>query len=403
MRPKAPTGETESLNGLLDTMTNVIGVLILMLLASSLTVHQVARTIEKKSTLINKPKTDQISEARLEGARLEKSLAELQSLVMDLESARPSNEDANSLAEAQKSIANRLRDTQLASYTPDSIQANLRTAEQRLASMQAAVALQSEILAQYRASHLVRAPGVAPKPKTRIARVPDPIPPPANSQPVTFLCRYGHVAAYNESKLETLLKQGYAAAIGQEGAQGLPPVELYQKVEAYFAATPIGQDGFRWQVHAEYDTDAQSAKSFIQLRANLKWTDSGLGEGLEKIEVTNSAYRQELQGLSLKTNYLRFLVWPDSFAEYVVAREIADASGWSSGWQPQDVDGIEFIIARTAIKTQSTWEVPRVAKISRRPVVSLYPAGVGVGMGGGGGGGAGGGGGFGGGAGGSID
>ncbi|HOX57119.1 MAG TPA: hypothetical protein P5205_08240 [Candidatus Paceibacterota bacterium] len=381
-RRKAPTGESESLNGLLDTMTNVIGVLILMLLASFLSVKEVTRIVEKKSAMFTRTKGEQVSEMRMEAATLDQSLAALRSEAANLavpvfiENEREATASAREALNRGNGMAG-----ELVGLEPQTMLADLRTAQARLALLQEEAALQERTLSDLRRSSVGSA---APKPKTKIARVPDPVPAPKDSEGNVILCRYGRVLLYNEKRMEAALREAFNTATGGGNAKSMTALELYRKVQAYFDANEVGGDGLRWRMSVEYDSEEATARGYVQLRASVEWVRESLGETLEQIQQKGSGYQGLLRSLSPRANYLKFLVWPDSFAEYAVAREIADSFQFSSGWIPQQGGGMDVVMARTVQKTQSPLEVPRVAQ---RPQYH-GPGLVHIGLGGGGGGGA---------------
>ena len=62
------------------------------------------------------------------------------------------------------------------------------------------------------------------------------------------------------------------------------------------------------------------------------------GESKEEIVLPRSAYLQVLDKLDPKQDYLAFIVRPDSFSGFRVAREQAWAKGFEVGWEPHKTE-----------------------------------------------------------------
>jgi hypothetical protein len=59
------------------------------------------------------------------------------------------------------------------------------------------------------------------------------------------------------------------------------------------------------------------------------------GESVDEILALGSEYREVIARIDRRRFYIRFLVWPDSFAAYIAARRIAGDEGLPAGWEPQ--------------------------------------------------------------------
>jgi hypothetical protein len=188
-----------------------------------------------------------------------------------------------------------------------------------------------------------------------------------------FLCRNGRVKFYDADQMRMLLKIGYEAAAPSDQAKSSPPNDLYPKIASYFDTHETGVDGFRWRLSAEYDSDQSAGKTYLQLRASMVWTKPDMGDSLDRIEQKTSGYQAILQNISPTTNYLWFLVWPDSFAEHEVARDVANDYGFSAGWAPQVGGEMDFLMARATITTQSPLEVPALARQTQHHYIPTTP------------------------------
>jgi len=63
------------------------------------------------------------------------------------------------------------------------------------------------------------------------------------------------------------------------------------------------------------------------------------GETAEQIRSSTSHFQTFVKRLDPQQYYLRFLVWPDSFAAYLTARSVAQDRGLPAGWDPQTGQG----------------------------------------------------------------
>ncbi|MGK7934472.1 MAG: hypothetical protein AB4206_01475 [Xenococcaceae cyanobacterium] len=62
------------------------------------------------------------------------------------------------------------------------------------------------------------------------------------------------------------------------------------------------------------------------------------GESKEELVLPQSSYLQVLEKLDPKKDYLAFIVRPDSFSSFRVAREEAWAKGFDVGWEPHKTE-----------------------------------------------------------------
>ncbi len=62
------------------------------------------------------------------------------------------------------------------------------------------------------------------------------------------------------------------------------------------------------------------------------------GETETQFSQSNSDFKQTLRQLNPNENYLAFIVRPDSFTSFRVAREIAWEQGFDVGWEPHNIE-----------------------------------------------------------------
>lgn len=67
---------------------------------------------------------------------------------------------------------------------------------------------------------------------------------------------------------------------------------------------------------------------------------SGLGENSRELKQNNSKFTQTLKGLNPNSNYIAFIVRPDSFETFRAARQQAWNLGYDVGWEPFPQDRV---------------------------------------------------------------
>jgi hypothetical protein len=86
------------------------------------------------------------------------------------------------------------------------------------------------------------------------------------------------------------------------------------------------------------DTDYYSAR-FIELNALIYEPKNNVqGESIEELSEDKSNFQQLLNSLDKRENYLAFIVRPDSFNGFRMARKKALEAGFDVGWEPSETD-----------------------------------------------------------------
>jgi hypothetical protein len=160
--------------------------------------------------------------------------------------------------------------------------------------------------------------------RPKIARLPDPRPPPAGATEMAFFVRYGRVQAIDVEKLKKLLSLGISQALGDD--RGVLEDDK-PFLENYFAKIFVGDDSFRWTFRQE------GRRSFF---ADIGWRTPEQGEGLFELRAGAPALRARLRDGSPSRQFVRFYVWADSFETYLEARYIAESLGYDVGWMAVD-------------------------------------------------------------------
>jgi hypothetical protein len=79
--------------------------------------------------------------------------------------------------------------------------------------------------------------------------------------------------------------------------------------------------------------------TFVDLNAVMyEPRSSNVGESIKELAQKNSEFSQVLSKLNSQTDYLAFIVRPDSFPAFRAARKQAWTAGFDVGWEPQTSD-----------------------------------------------------------------
>lgn len=301
-RRKSAAGAGEvSLDSLLDTMANVVGILVLLLIVVQVSV---GGALERIWGDVEKPTPAQLEAAqeqwRLVSQELEQKQARWQALGMPARG----DDDEEKLARARARL--------------DELELAIAAAKGELTRV--AVELEDG--------------GSKPFETERVVRLPDPRPPPRDATEVNYFCRYGHMNSADFAQIFGALRQGFAEATGAQPWDREVPVSELPRLASFFASRRIGHGVYRWDVRPDANN--------MRLEFILRWADPQAGLTVKDLEEPHSRYALRLQTLDPDDHYLLFYVWSDSFDLYLQARRIAEEAGFRVGWRawPADLDPV---------------------------------------------------------------
>ncbi|NCO74749.1 MAG: hypothetical protein GW856_05815 [Cyanobacteria bacterium] len=164
-----------------------------------------------------------------------------------------------------------------------------------------------------------------------------------NKQPLFFEVRNNKIFSLNDPKLDSEINQ-VLATLPNCKTPDIPkdiPSYLYsfylQEIQDYeqcIKTRNIKLDNF-------YYDNGDYLVSFTEDGA-LKYeaNSSSQGEDSKQLKMTNSSFINTLKQLNPDVNYIAFIVRPDSFETFRVAREKAWSIGYEVGWEPFAQDKI---------------------------------------------------------------
>lgn len=159
-------------------------------------------------------------------------------------------------------------------------------------------------------------------PKQMVARLPDPVV--VQGRESWILVRYGRIYLIDREKL---FEQG-SRAIGrilEDGGTRRIRSDEFDAVARYLRKRDVGIGDFHWQMQTEPD-----------VRVELAWRSRE--GGLEPVDLETSPELHSWLALrSPDVDFIQFQVWGDSFEAYLAAREVVEGAGFRAGWRGHEV------------------------------------------------------------------
>jgi hypothetical protein len=316
-----------SLDSLLDTMTNVVGILVIVLVVTQLGVGDAVKRIVVGSIEITpedlaEAQTQQAAKAAERSAR-EQELAEIKNT--DLEAAQ---RDLRVQVAAESRRLDDLKDRRKRQLTQRLKEA--REAAEKLEAEQikqiADLELQESKLQDQLASLKDRMRTTKPAEvlPPKIVHLPNPRKATSGAKPVSFICRDGVIMPVNIESAQDRASKWTAAYITENRLDRDKPKGVdCDKVFRAFNRRTFRDNSFTLQLQQLNDY----AYVIFQRRGTA-------GETAREIDDTNSDFQQAVGKLNKNQHYLRFLVWTDSYETYLAARRIANKYRLPAGWQP---------------------------------------------------------------------
>jgi len=328
-----------SLDSLLDTMTNVVGILVILLTVTQLGVQDAVKRIsstvrvdpeelrraeEELATLLKLEALlrEQLAALDTKGLDSEKIKRELARLLPLLYHAR------HDIEVLQQSQEERKRQVELAlQKLAEEARKTLQEQQEKEKALIAKVNAADQEVAGLRAK-LADTPEQSPLP-AKIVNLPNPRAAPEGSQPLTLLCREGRILWVD---VETLRDRAQRRA------------DFVVKRRRLDRDPAKGIDG---KILAEEFNDERIRDRYFELEMQIRGRVPYLvfkrlpeaGEATKLLVHPSSRYQQRIRRTDPRSFYLQYLVWPDSFETYLEARKIAAARGLPAGWIAQTTKG----------------------------------------------------------------
>lgn len=306
----------QNLDSLLDTMANVVGILVVVLAFTQLQVGEAVRRIHNSEVARIRSAGEALAFAG-EGALREVSRLE--------ESLRAGAKSAALVRSELQQLGAQSEKLRAATRFPGVEQADIVAAILRETGKQHEMRDQLSALRANRKRLEIRLRGSrdAFASATHQIRLPDPRPAPLGTEERVFFCRYGRVSPVDLERLHEILNEDLRKATDSPLSGHLAASLLV----SHFETHDVGDRDFRWRL---------SDRAGYGIAARIAFRRDDIGELRSEIVADDSDYRLALSRAQPKSHYLRFYVWSDSFAAYLRAREIAEELGFSVGWRAYD-------------------------------------------------------------------
>jgi len=306
-----------NLDSLLDTMTNVVGILVI---AAAVTQISVGDAVQGAAS----SRLEDPDALRAQAKRLEELLAQLRKKWGVLEAQlEPNRADAERVRELIRKLRQELR--QPLEGDPRTLADRLATLKIRLTELERRIAA-----AQARRDELKAAlEDHTPKRRIRL-RLPEPRPPPRGSEPTPWVCRGGRIYPLSDELARKIDRAVRTVMNKPRGNMSFTAADL-SRIEEHFRRNDIGDEFFR----------ARVKNLGINLLLKLERRHPEQGSTLGDLEDPRCPYRAWLRRADPNKQWIKFLVWADSFELYIEAREYAEtrtargrASPLPAAWIP---------------------------------------------------------------------
>ncbi len=332
-RPQ-PTDDDGGLDSLLDTMTNVVGILVLVLIMTQLGVSDKVARITAESDIT----AEDVADARRELEERRSTLDALHRQEQALTETDP-NTMRQRLQQLQDALADRRlqvkRQTERVNSWQLRIETDRRLAETRQKEIDETDANREKLADAIRsalerraelAARLEDAPQTTAPPDLKL-RIPWPRPAPEGAQELTFVCSDGRLYPIQLSvhqEAARLAAQQIIAAHRLDGnpAAGIDP-DAFTRL---FTKLPTPPDEF---FRVEYTV---ADRRWPRIRF-LPRDDRGASE--RALRRSGTRIRKFIRSIDPQKVYCRFHVLPDSYSLYITARRIVTNQGLQAGWEPR--------------------------------------------------------------------
>jgi len=322
--------ETGSMDSLLDTVTNVVGILVILLAVTQIGVATAVRRIQENLPEVGPEMLRQSQEA-YESAQDE--VASLEREFRSLGKEPPA--DPAALEALRRQVADLVgKATKLPEKPPDleRLRQQIQKNDKRAADLKKQIEAAEKRLAQLKAQ-LDKTPEPAVPPPT-VVHLPDPRPAPDGARALHFICREGRCLYIQEDlvveKAMNVIRGRARDLVHHTDRDKYGRVKRVvfsgPKLEALFKRTAVGTPNF--------DLGIRVGKYATRPALEIRPRD-GRGETVDQLESANSRCARLMAAARRGGNYVRFLVWPDGYEAYLAARRIADRYGVPAGWLPQ--------------------------------------------------------------------
>lgn len=330
-RRKPDDDDDGGLDSLLDTMTNVVGILVLVLIVTQMSVAEVVNRIttenkvdaETLAELAEELKAKEAEKDDLESVLIDPLSIDAEAQLVELERKKELLERRKKLLEEKEKQKNQF--AMKIKEDREKAQANqklINDTQAKRVELQSLISTSLERRAELKAK-LSRTPKTEAPADIEVS-IPNPRPPPKGAKQLVFICKGDTVFPVNvdlyRETAEADAKQIIARfKLDRDPAAGIDPTRFDEywtrkkQKDAYFDIEYYTQ-GNRWP------------------RIRIKPRE-GNGADADALATPRSQFRRGMAMIDVTEVYGRFFVYPDSFGIYVSARRLCQEMGLLAGWE----------------------------------------------------------------------
>ncbi len=307
-----------SLDSLMDTLTNVVGILVIILL---FTVINGAEAVKRIKGFVDEISDKQFAEAVAHAEEIRKLLEQHQQDWETLEDLLPKEQlSLKRQKELIESLKSDMQKLAASKVNIEDMKKQLEDRRARVKKIEGEIDLKEKEIASLRA-RLASTPARGPDQDAKIVNLPDPRQAPKGAKPVVFICRKGRVVPVDTAALQLKAQEALKAAARAVFRQNAIDCD---RLASIFQKKYVG-DRF-CQLNVRIGGDAKPYL-VVEPRADA-------GDKAETIGKRSSQFMLWIQGIDPKKFFWDFRVYSDSFEAYLEARNAAARQGILAGWAP---------------------------------------------------------------------
>jgi hypothetical protein len=312
------SGSKLSLDSLMDTLTNVLGILVIILIFSLLDAGDAVKRIRG---FVDDVSPEQLAALIRDAEEIHKLVEEHRKRLNDLETE--TYQGQMSLVRQKQLIDQLKADIAKLAAAKINVEELKKEVEQRRVHVETTekkIAAQEDLIASLKA-RLAEIPASGPDMDAKVVNLPDPREAPKGAKPLVFLCRSGRVVPVNTEELQLRAQQVIKEAERILYRKDLNRVDC-EKMAQLFEKRFVGDRYCRVKIVIGGD-----AKPYLKLELRPEAGDKPgtIGKG-------TSQFNRWIRGIDPQRYYLDFRVFSDSFAAYLEARNAAARQGLLAGW-----------------------------------------------------------------------
>jgi hypothetical protein len=330
MRRNRSRGGFPSYDSILDTMTNVVGILIIVVAVTQLSVADaVSRTVaaEAETPAVD---GDAREEARQHEAQIRADLEELRDRWGQFSRTAP--EDSVQLGELRRSIRELALEvgdpTDFEEVGETILEEEVTELESEFESLEAQELEESERLGDLMARLDDTQQAIEDRQSLRLPNSNAAL---AKDKTVRlFWCVRGEVFPFDEKALQVKAMAEVVEVVGgDDGTVAVSELKRgLKKIISHFESEDVGDGHFQVRI-----IENNSTNEGCSVDCSLRETTGG--DAMDDLDGPHPNYQAELSKLSAANDWVFFYVWDDSFEVYLKARDIATQAGFLAGWSPR--------------------------------------------------------------------